>query len=87
MTAKEAKDSGVDNRRRFFRVIGAKVNLALPPEAGIWRQLVSIPLSNGRDGDPGDCVQVATQWQRPSSSQALEAPDLILSHHPARATA
>jgi hypothetical protein len=33
MTAKEAKDSGVDNRRRFFR----EVNLALPPEAGIWR--------------------------------------------------
>ncbi|MGD9656204.1 MAG: AAA family ATPase [Methylocystis sp.] len=74
MSESEALKVGIQNRREFFRVDGAKANLA-PPEASHWFQLVSEPLGNGHDG-PGDFVGVVTPWQWPDAFEGLSTPDL-----------
>lgn len=75
MTKEQAERAGVDERRRFFRIMNGKANLALPPEAGLWRQLVSVPLGNG-NGGPDDIVGVAARWTWPSAFDGVTAADL-----------
>jgi hypothetical protein len=69
MSKEEAGRAGVDNRKRFFRVLaGAKANMALHNEDGVWRELVSIDLGNGDGLHPGDYVQAAMAWRFPDAS-------------------
>ncbi len=70
MTKDEAARAGVDNRRRFFQVHTPKVNMTLPAEEGIWRELVTIDLRNGDDFHPADYVQAVKAWRFPDASDA-----------------
>jgi hypothetical protein len=74
MSEAEALKAGIQKRREFFRVDGAKANLA-PPEASQWFQLVSEPLGNDFAG-PGDFVGVVTPWQWPDAFEGLSTADL-----------
>ncbi|HEX4080095.1 MAG TPA: AAA family ATPase [Rhizomicrobium sp.] len=69
MTKDEAARSGVDDRRRFFRVIpGAKANLTLHSDEAQWRELVSIDLGNGDADHPADRVQAVAAWRFPDAA-------------------
>jgi hypothetical protein len=76
MGKNEAREAGVDNRKRFFRVVSGKANMDLKPDAGTWRQMISTPLGNG-DGDEGDVVGVAAAWQRPDAHAGITEGDLL----------
>lgn len=58
MSADEAKQASVDDRRTFFRADTGKANLA-PPEAAVWFKLHPVILPNT------DNVAVATSWTFP----------------------
>jgi len=75
MTKEEAEQAGADDRRRFFRLVNGKANLALQSEKPIWRQLVSVSLGNGQ-GDPDDYVQAAAPWTWPDAFAGLTSTDL-----------
>ena len=75
MTKEEAEKAGVDDPRRFFRVIPGKANLFLPPEGGTWRQLKSVSLDNG-EGGPSDIVQAVTPWAWPDAFADVTTDDL-----------
>jgi hypothetical protein len=75
MTKEEAEQAGIDDRRRFFRMVNGKANLALPPEKAIWRQLISVSLGNGQGG-PDDLVQAAVAWLWPDAFAGLTTTDL-----------
>jgi hypothetical protein len=69
MTEEESQRAGVDNRKRFFRVIaGAKANMALHTDSGSWRELVSIDLGNSGGIHPSDLVQAVMFWRFPDAS-------------------
>jgi hypothetical protein len=70
MTKEEAQRAGVDSRKRFFRVVSAKANVALHTDEGAWRELVSIDLRNGDGVHLGDLVQAAAFWRFPDASDA-----------------
>jgi hypothetical protein len=76
MTKDEAERADIDERRRFFQVVHGKANLALPPEVGTWRQLVSTSLGNG-GGGPDDLVGVAASWAWPSALDGMTVADLV----------
>jgi hypothetical protein len=75
MTKEEAEQAGADDRRRFFRLVNGKANLALQSEKPIWRQLVSVSLGNGQGG-PDDYVQAAAPWTWPDAFAGLTSTDL-----------
>lgn len=66
MTAEEAMRASVSERRRYFRITFGKANMALPAEAGTWRELRTVSLGNG-SGGPDDLVGVAAAWTWPSA--------------------
>ncbi len=69
MTKDESARAGIDDRRRFFRVIaGAKSNLMLHSDEAQWRELVSIDLGNGTVDHPADRVQAAAAWRFPDAA-------------------
>lgn len=75
MTKEEAERAEVKERRRFFQVVNGKANLALPPEGGVWRQLVSTSLGNGHGG-PDDIIGVVARWTFPSTFDGMTVTDL-----------
>jgi hypothetical protein len=75
MSVKEAELAAIEERRRFFRLINGKANMALPPDKTVWRQLVSVSLGNGQDG-PDDLVGVAATWCWPDAFDDVTADDL-----------
>jgi len=74
MSREEASQAGVDNRRRFFRLVAGKANMALHGE-GESRELVDIELPNGRAG-AGDRVQAVGAWRMPDASDQVSDADL-----------
>src|SRR5579862_91813 len=69
MTKDEASRAGVDDRRRFFRVVsGTKSNLMLHSDDSHWRELVSIDLGNGDEFHPADRVQAVASWRFPDAA-------------------
>jgi RecA-family ATPase len=80
MSKEEAEKSGIplDERRHYFRVDkGEKDNMRPPAEKAEWRKLVSVPLNNQTEEDPGDWVGVVTAWKMPSAFDGLTAADLL----------
>jgi hypothetical protein len=75
MTKDEAEQAGVDDPRRFFRIIAGKANLILPPEGGTWRELKSVSLDNG-NGGPSDHVQAVMPWSWPDPFADVTTHDL-----------
>lgn len=65
MTEAEGLDAGVENHRRFFRVISDKCNLAPPAERADWYCLESETLANG------DSVGVVVPWAWPNQFDEL----------------
>ena len=71
MSEAEHNKSGVENRRRYFKLSDGKMNLAPPAEKAEWRHLVSVDLGNGDPKNPaamGDAVAVVTNWDWPEGS-------------------
>jgi hypothetical protein len=68
MTDQEAAKAGVENHRRYFRVLTDKLNLAPPPAASDWFMLESISLGNG---PPSDHVGVVVPWQWPDAFDGI----------------
>jgi hypothetical protein len=66
LSKEDAAKLGLEHPRRYFRVTDGKLNLWLPPEAGVWRKLESVKLGNAQGIYPGDDVQVATRFRMPS---------------------
>ncbi len=78
MTKEEAERAGVtDDRRRYFRVIADKLNMAPPAEASDWYRLESVYLPNGPDGALGDSVGVCMPWKWPDAFAGLTAASLL----------
>ncbi|WP_022695861.1 AAA family ATPase [Ponticaulis koreensis] len=70
MTEEQGAEAGVDNHRRFFRVISDKCNLAPPAERSDWYCLESETLANG------DSVGVVVPWSWPNQFDEL-TPELV----------
>jgi hypothetical protein len=70
MTKEEAEQLGIEERRRYFRVINGKANLWLPPDQATWRQLATVALGNG-NGFPDDLIQVADWWEMPKPTDGV----------------
>jgi len=73
MQKDEAEKLGVDERRRYFRVVNGKANLFLPPDEAVWRKLVTVPLGNGGADYPGDEIQVAATWSAPKATDGISS--------------
>lgn len=71
MTEEQGVEAGVDNHRRFFRVISDKCNLAPPADRSDWYCLESETLANG------DSVGVVASWSWPNQFDEL-TPALVL---------
>tara|TARA_B100000678_G_scaffold68395_1_gene56099 strand:+ start:1872 stop:3089 length:1218 start_codon:yes stop_codon:yes gene_type:complete len=65
MTEEQGVEAGVDNHRRFFRVISDKCNLAPPADRSDWYCLESETLANG------DSVGVVVPWSWPNQFDEL----------------
>ena len=76
MTAEEAEEARVENRRLHFRTFDGKANLAPPSDKSTWLRLASVDLGNSRDDRPSDSVGVATSWEWPDPLQSVDATDL-----------
>jgi hypothetical protein len=61
MTPQEAAQAGVDNHRKYFRIIRDKANLQPPADKSDWYQLVNVALANG------DQVRVVAPWEWPDA--------------------
>jgi AAA domain len=57
--SEEEEQTGVENRKWFFRADNGKANLAPPADKAAWFQFVSVALGNG------DHVGVPTPWKFP----------------------
>ena len=77
MTPEEAARAGVEDRRRFFRVVSAKANLAPYVEGGAWRELCSVDLHNG-DGRASDLVGAVAPFQMPDGTQIASPGDVAV---------
>jgi hypothetical protein len=75
MTADEARKAGVDNPYRYFRVFSGKLNMAPRENKSDWYHLESVDLGNGKDGRPGDRVQVAGAWKWPEALDGMTGTD------------
>ena len=71
MTEEQGVEAGVDNHRRFFRVISDKCNLAPPADRSDWYCLESETLANG------DSVGVVVPWSWPNQFDEL-TPERVL---------
>ena len=74
MTPDEARAFGIpeDQRRLYFRIDTAKVNIA-PPAKAKWFRLVGIPLGNASELYPnGDEVQTVEPWSPPQTWDGLD---------------
>jgi len=78
MTDDEAQAAGVnpEDRRRHFRIDNGKASMQPPIDRATWCKLVSVPLDNGDDEDPGDWVGVVTAWEMPGIFDGQTAADL-----------
>jgi hypothetical protein len=66
-----------EERRLFFRVDSAKVNLAPPSAITQWFRVVGVKLDNGDDTYPiGDEVQTVERWTPPGSFEGFSTADL-----------
>lgn len=81
MSREEAGQIGVsdDVAVSLIRVDIGKANLAPPATQATWRQLVSVGLGNGINGDPEsqDWVGVVTRWARPDPLEGVTLKHLI----------
>jgi hypothetical protein len=77
MTKDEATRAGIEKHWSFFRVDNGKANLAPPPEKTSWRQIVSVPLGNGRGAMPEDSIGVVTPWTWPDPSEGIKPDDIF----------
>lgn len=79
MTEQQAKDTGTNNHRLYFRTYLDKNNLAPPADKSDWYKLVSVDLGNGPlGGVRGDCIGVVTKWDWPDATQQLTGRDFEL---------
>jgi len=76
MSAEEAAQASVENRRGYFRCDNGKANLAPPSEKSDWFKIVSQPLDNGQGEGPGDFVGVVTPWEWPNAFDGVTVHDL-----------
>ena len=65
MSAQEAKNMHVENRRQYFKSFNGKLNYAPTPEKCDWFEIANVPLLNGGSLRPGDHVGVVINWQIP----------------------
>ncbi|BBZ97464.1 hypothetical protein BRDID11004_16240 [Bradyrhizobium diazoefficiens] len=76
MTEQQAKDTGISNRRIYFRTYLDKNNLAPPADKSEWYKLVSVDLGNGPlGGAGGDSIGVVTKWEWPDATKDLTGRD------------
>jgi RecA-family ATPase len=77
ITREEAAAAGIqpDERWRYSRVDNGKSNMARPEKA-VWRKMASVPLGNGRDGEPGDEIGVVERWQWPDRAAGMTDADI-----------
>jgi AAA domain len=75
MTKEEAEAAGVEERRRYFRVLSGKASMFLASDDSDWFKMESISLGNGAGG-PSDEVGVATVWTWPDPLASLSVADL-----------
>jgi AAA domain len=81
MTEQQAKETGVDNHRLYFRTYLDKNNLAPPADQSDWYKLVSVDLGNGPLGPDvggGDSIGVVTKWKWPDATEGLTGRDFDL---------
>ena len=61
-----------EERRFFFRIDSAKVNIAPPDDSTKWFKLIGVHLNNPTDEYPnGDTVQTCTAWEAPAPSEGI----------------
>ena len=75
MTEQQAKETGINNRRLYFRTYIDKDNLAPPADKCDWFKLESIDLGNGVFGSGGDSIGVVTKWKWPDATETLTGHD------------
>jgi AAA domain len=75
MTDKEARATGIDNPRLYFRTFNDKANLAPPMSHSDWFKLDSVALGNGPFGIDGDSVGVVTKWNLPDPTAGITGND------------
>ncbi len=78
MTKEEAARADVQeqDRRSYFRLDNGKANMAPPMDGAAWHKIVSMPLDNDTEDDPGDWVGVVTKWTMPGALDGLNLADL-----------
>jgi hypothetical protein len=75
MTEQQAKETGINNHRLYFRTYIDKNNLAPPADKSDWFKLESIDLGNGVFGSGGDSIGVVTKWKWPDATETLTGHD------------
>lgn len=80
MTTEEAQRAGVDEPRRYLRLMSDKANLAPPCNASDWYRLESVELPNAGVLNglqlPGDSVGVISRWEWPDPLDGVTVADL-----------